>query len=58
MCMISGASGSQLFKTAEDEYIIKTLEGPEYTFILQILDSYVLHLGARTYDACGMNRPL
>ena len=33
-----GASGSQLFKTSDDQFIIKTLEKPEYAFILQILD--------------------
>ena len=39
-----GASGSLLFKTADDLYIIKTLEKNEYTFILGILEKYVGHL--------------
>ena len=39
-----GASGSLLFKTADDLYIIKTLEKNEYTFILGILGKYVGHL--------------
>jgi hypothetical protein len=33
-----------LFKTADDLYIIKTLEKNEYTFILGILEKYVGHL--------------
>ena len=39
-----GASGSLLFTTADDLYIIKTLEKNEYTFILGILEKYLGHL--------------
>ena len=39
-----GASGSLLFKTADELYIVKTLEKNEYVFILGMLEKYVGHL--------------
>lgn len=39
-----GASGSQLFITDDSKYIVKTMEGNEYIFVLNILDKYVKHL--------------
>ena len=45
-----GASGSLLFKTADELYIVKTIEKNEYVFILGMLEKYVGHLARMGSD--------